>query len=125
MAALLEVGREFTFDSAHYLPDYHGSCERMHGHTYRLEVRVRGAAGSDGMVLDFKEIEAAVNQQVLAALDHRLLNDILPQPTAENIAVWIWNRLIDRLPLCEVRLWESPTSFAVYRGENGPDAALV
>lgn len=116
MGRRMKIGAEFSFDSAHYLPEYRGACEAMHGHTYRLRVTIEGEAGSDGMVLDFREIKRIVKEHALGALDHRLLNDLLAQPTAENIAVWIWERLSPHLPLAEIQLWENPTTFVVYCG---------
>ena len=118
MSVFMEAGREFTFDSAHYLVDYHGPCEKLHGHTYRFEVIVAGEVGTGGMVMDFVEIKSVVQELVVSKLDHKLLNDLMAQPTAENIAVWIWNALKERLPLSAVRLWETPGSFVIYHGEG-------
>ena len=120
---LMEIGKEFTFDSAHYLIDYRGPCEHIHGHTYRFEVTLSGAVGEGGMVMDFAEIKAVVEALVLSKLDHKLLNDIIPQPTAEHIAIWIWNALKKSLPLSSIKLWESPGSFVIYRGNEGVSEA--
>jgi 6-pyruvoyltetrahydropterin/6-carboxytetrahydropterin synthase len=98
--------REFHFDAAHYLPDYRGECENLHGHTYKLEVTLEGEVGKDGMVLDFGRIKEVVEAEVLSKLDHRGLNDIVKKPTAENTVEWIWARLKGKLPLCSVKLWE-------------------
>jgi 6-pyruvoyltetrahydropterin/6-carboxytetrahydropterin synthase len=114
-APVVRVCREFTFDSAHRLEEYKGKCEALHGHTYRLRVSLEAPVGADGIAVDFCEIKKVVDERVLAALDHVYLNEVLPQPTAENMAVWIWKRL-EGLPLFEVRLWETPTSFVSYRG---------
>ena len=63
------------------------------------------------MIADFGEIKQVVQEQVLARVDHRNLNDVLENPTAENIARWIWEVLEPRLPgLSEVRLYEIPDS---------------
>lgn len=103
---ILVAARKFHFDSSHYLPDYRGACERMHGHTYRLEVEVAGEAGEGGMVMDFAELKNIVKTKVLDELDHRVLNDIMENPTAENIIEWIWSSLKDDLNLHKIRLWE-------------------
>jgi 6-pyruvoyltetrahydropterin/6-carboxytetrahydropterin synthase len=116
METVMQVVKEFTFNSAHYLVDYHGPCENLHGHTYKLQVAVSGPVKVDGMVLDFVRLKKVVSESVIARLDHKLLNDIIPQPTAENITLWIWQELADLLPISEIKLWETPTSFVVCRG---------
>ena len=72
------------------------------------------------MIADFGDIKRAVGEQVLARVDHRDLNDVLENPTAENIARWIWESLEGKLPgLAEVRLYEIPDSCVTYRGPGG------
>jgi 6-pyruvoyltetrahydropterin/6-carboxytetrahydropterin synthase len=117
--ARLEV--EFHFAAAHRLPRYDGPCSRMHGHNYRFAVVLEGDVdAASGMVADFGAVKAVVQEQVLTRADHRTLNDVLENPTAENIARWIWECLEPRLPgLAEVRLWEIPDSCVVYRGGRG------
>lgn len=87
------VLKEFEFDAAHYLPEYNGKCEKLHGHTYKLVVKVEGTPDKEGMVIDFIRLKNIVKEEVLSQLDHACLNDILQQPSAENIAVWVWQRL--------------------------------
>ena len=89
------VTREFTFDSAHFLTDYYGKCERMHGHTYVLQVTLAGAVQSNGLVLDFVVLKRIVNKHVLDKIDHQLLNDVIKNPSAERVVVWIWEQLRD------------------------------
>jgi len=89
------VTKEFTFDSAHYLTDYHGKCEQMHGHTYKLKVTVEGEIQENGMVIDFALLKQIVKNRVLNKLDHKMLNDVIPNASAERIAVWIWKQLAD------------------------------
>ena len=117
--ARLEV--EFHFAAAHRLPRYQGPCFRMHGHNYRLVVAVEGDVDpGTGMVADFGQVKGAVQELVLSRCDHRTFNDFLENPTAENIARWIWEALERPLPgLAEVRLWEIPDSCVVYRGGRG------
>jgi 6-pyruvoyltetrahydropterin/6-carboxytetrahydropterin synthase len=92
----------------------------MHGHSYRLEVAVRGALQTDGpargMVEDFDTIKAAVRREIVDALDHVTLNDLIENPTAERIVQWIWHRLDPHLRgLDELVLWETSNSCAVFR----------
>ena len=87
------VTREFSFDSAHFLTDYYGKCERMHGHTYKLQVTLAGAVQSNGLVLDFVVLKRIVDKQVLEKLDHQLLNDVIKNPSAERVVIWIWDKL--------------------------------
>lgn len=87
------VSKEFQFEAAHFLTKYHGACERLHGHTYRLRVTVEGLVRENGLVIDFSILKKIVNERVIAECDHRCLNDFLPNPSAELLAVWIWERL--------------------------------
>ena len=85
--------KEFKFEAAHNLVRYHGKCERLHGHTYRLAVLLEGTPDDEGMIMDFCELSSIVKERVIAVLDHSYLNDTIPQPTAENIALWTWKRI--------------------------------
>jgi 6-pyruvoyltetrahydropterin/6-carboxytetrahydropterin synthase len=72
------------------------------------------------MIADFGDVKREVQEHVLARVDHRNLNDVLENPTAENIARWIWETLEGKIPgLCEVRLYEIPDSCVTYRGPRG------
>lgn len=115
----MKVRRTFRFEAAHRLPRHAGRCRGLHGHSYALTVALEGPVEpGSGMVVDFDELEAIVRSQVLERLDHRCLNDLVENPTAENLAVWIWERLRDRLPrLAEVELAETHDCSVVYRGE--------
>jgi 6-pyruvoyltetrahydropterin/6-carboxytetrahydropterin synthase len=102
------------------LPFHPGKCARMHGHSYRLEVAVRGPIRSRGpargMIEDFAQVERIVNDRVVDVLDHQNLNDFIENPTVENIVLWIWKRLERALlRLDELALWETPTACAVLR----------
>jgi len=112
---------EFYFAAAHRLPRYQGPCFRMHGHNYKFFVTVEGEVDpASGMIADFGVIKQLVGDRVLAKVDHRTLNDTLDNPTAENIARWIWEELEGALPgLAEVRLYEIPDSCVTYRGPGG------
>ena len=114
--------KEFEFDAAHNLVHYHGKCENLHGHTYKLVVKLEGEPDEEGMVFDFVQLKELVNEKIIDKFDHAYLNNIIPQPTAENIAVYVWDNLIDDINrdncrLYEVQVWETKTSGIVYRGE--------
>lgn len=89
------VTREFTFDAAHFLTDYYGKCERMHGHTYKLSVTLEGKVQSNGLLIDFVVLKRIVKSRVLDKLDHNLLNDVVKNPSAERVVMWIWDQLSD------------------------------
>ncbi len=95
----------------------------MHGHSYRVEVAVAGtlqAVGpATGMVVDFDALAAVVRPHVVERLDHSSLNDLMPNPTAEEIALWIWNELCARVEgLDEIVVWETASACAVVRSED-------
>ena len=118
----MEIYKEFTFEAAHSLPkvpDGH-KCARLHGHSYRIQVHVHGEPGTkSGWIMDFAEIKSLV-KPVIKELDHYYLNDIpgLENPTSENLAIWIWDRLIPQLPnLSKIVVSETCTSGCVYSGK--------
>jgi len=115
--------KEFTFDAAHNLPRYHGKCEALHGHTYRIAVVLEGDADEEGMIMDFTDLSGIVKERVISLLDHSYINDIIEQPTAENIAHWIWDRIEThvRRPNCalsSVEVWETAASCAILTAED-------
>jgi 6-pyruvoyltetrahydropterin/6-carboxytetrahydropterin synthase len=117
------IRKHFRFEAAHVLPHHPGKCSRVHGHSYRLEVAVRGplqASGpAQGMVLDFDEISGIVRPLVIDRLDHSSLNDLMENPTAEHIALWIWDALASELAqLDEIVVWETQTACAVVSAED-------
>lgn len=121
----MQIRKRFAFEAAHALPSHPGKCARMHGHSYRLEVAVSGALQRDGaargMVEDFDVLAAIVAAEVLEPLDHRTLNDVIENPTAEEIVLWIWRRLEPKLPsLDALVLWETDDACAVLRRQDVP-----
>ncbi len=117
------VSKEFTFDSAHHLHCYEGKCKSLHGHTYKLQVIMAGRADERGIVIDFADMKRITKLKVIDALDHKYLNEVLPlmNTTAENMVVWIFEQIqhglveegwTPRVTLEEVKLWETPTSYA-------------
>lgn len=113
------ITKKFSFDSAHKLIDYKGKCQFLHGHTYLLYVTLKGCINrKTSMVFDFNAVKMVVEKKVLSVLDHSYINDIIKQPTAENMAVWIWERLEKYLPVYKIELWETPDSYVTYYGKN-------
>ena len=115
--------KEFVIDAAHNLVRYHGKCEALHGHTYRLAVVLDGTPDEEGMILDFTELSRIVKERVVSRLDHTYINDVIDQPTSENIARWVWDQIekdVSR-PNCRlssVEVWETPTSCATLTAED-------
>jgi 6-pyruvoyltetrahydropterin/6-carboxytetrahydropterin synthase len=118
-----EIYKEFGFEAAHRLPNVPEGhkCARLHGHSFRVTVHVEGEPGADtGWVMDFAELAAAF-APLHDQLDHRYLNDVvgLENPTSEQLAMWIWERLFEVLPgLSQIVVRETCTAGAVYRGPS-------
>ena len=118
----MDVFREFSFEAAHLLPHVPEGhkCGRLHGHSFRVELRVRGDLDPrTGMVVDFADIKAAF-VPLHDKLDHRFLNEVegLENPTSENLALWIWDRLQGSLSLSAVIVRETCTSGVSYEGQG-------
>ena len=117
----MKITQAVTFEAAHRLPNVPAThrCHRLHGHSYRVELRLEGPVDlHSGFVADFFDIETAFGP-LLARLDHQYLNDIegLANPTAENIAIWVWERTKAALPqLAAVTVYETPLCWAEYDG---------
>lgn len=117
----MQIFKEFTFDSAHFLPnvpDGH-KCKAIHGHTYRLTIFISGDLLDDlSWVMDFAVLKQVVDP-IIGQIDHKLMNDIpgLENPTCERIAVWLWDHIKAEIPaLSKIILNETPTSGVVYEG---------
>lgn len=128
------VVKQFTFDSCHRLVNYVGKCNRMHGHTYKIEVGVYGTRDSRGLVIDFGDLKKLVSENLIdgfASLDHNNLNENmqiidgsykgeLNNTTCENMVDSIFDFLSPlvakatdgKARLEMIRLWETPTSYA-------------
>ena len=131
------VTRELHFCYGHRLLDYSGKCRHLHGHNGKAVIAIEGGQLDRlGMVMDFSQIKRVVSHWIDTTLDHKMLlhkNDpILPafkelgepyflmdvNPTAENIAKLIFDYAHSQgFPVVEVSLWETPSSFATYRGQ--------
>lgn len=133
---MFKVTKQIEFCYGHRLLHYEGKCRHLHGHNGRVEIDIEtGALDGRGMVQDFAEIKSVLKNWIDQTLDHRLLlckdDPMVPllkqrgetyfameeNPTAENIARLIFDHArSEGLPVVEIRLWETPTSCASYRG---------
>jgi 6-pyruvoyltetrahydropterin/6-carboxytetrahydropterin synthase len=122
---MFEVSVEETFAAGHALRNYHGKCENVHGHNYRLRVTLAGEhLDATGLLVDFVELKKVIHS-VVDRMDHQYLNDVAPfdtlNPTAENMARYICEEIAKGMPadaparVSEVKLWETDTSIATYR----------
>jgi 6-pyruvoyltetrahydropterin/6-carboxytetrahydropterin synthase len=114
---------EEHFDAAHYLRNYHGKCENLHGHRFKVVVRLEAAKLNEvGLAYDFAQLKRYL-REVLVQFDHACLNDITPfdtsEPSCENIAATVYDKLQPcfaglLVKLASVEVWESPTSGVAY-----------
>ena len=145
--AVLRITKEFRFEGAHALPGYNGKCRNIHGHSYLMYVTVKGEnlngtnSPKEGMVVDFKQLKAIVNENIVDVLDHALImhaasplsqelaqaypNVIMVdfQPSTENLICWFAQVLSGKLPqgveLFSIKLYETAGSFAEwYASDN-------
>lgn len=112
---MVVIGRIFRLDAAHHLPcvEPEHPCSKMHGHTYEIQVLVDGPVLENGMVMDYHDMDRVI-KPVIRMLDHTVLNDIIENPTAENICRWLFNQLMNELPLAGIQVNETQNSFARY-----------
>lgn len=111
------------FAAAHVLRGYPGPCSRLHGHNWKVEVEVVASKLDEiGMGMDFKDIKTET-KQVIDAMDHRHLNELPPftevNPTAENIAAFIYTSLAskindERVNVRAVTIWETERACVTY-----------
>ena len=128
----IKIGRVFWFEAAHHLPNHEGKCRNRHGHSYKLLVEVEGPVQAEapkpshyihpeaGMVMDYGRLKQVVTDLVLDRMDHAYLNDIFPNPTAENMVIYIATILKHQLlpaTLTKVELWETRNSYAKWERE--------
>lgn len=112
---MITISRVYTFEAAHFLPrtPVGHKCGNMHGHSYRLTVEVTGAIGAGGWIEDFADIDGVI-QPIVAELDHSLLNNIVENPTSENLVLWLARKIRGelKLNLVSVELSETAKSSA-------------
>ena len=119
----MEIFKQFIVEAAHRLPNVPKGhkCARLHGHSFHIEVHVSGPVeATNGWVQDFSDLKAAF-QPFYDQLDHNYLNEVpgLENPTSENLAVWIWERVQPSLPLLsKVVVKETCTTGCIYRGPD-------
>jgi 6-pyruvoyltetrahydropterin/6-carboxytetrahydropterin synthase len=122
---MYQVSVEGHFDAAHYLRNYGGKCENLHGHRFKVVVSLKAAKlNKVGLAYDFVELKRHLGD-VLARFDHTSLNDVPPfdkiNPSSENVAVIIYDELKGRfsggVSLSSVEVWESPESCVTYSPE--------
>lgn len=119
---MYELRVKTHFDAAHRLADYVGACCRHHGHRWEVEIAIQGQElDAKNMLVDFKDVKVALNDVICGYLDHYYLNDTLgsANPTAEFIARWIYERLVDLAQRWDavipwIRVWESPECSITY-----------
>jgi 6-pyruvoyltetrahydropterin/6-carboxytetrahydropterin synthase len=122
---MFEIFVEHTFAAAHALRNYHGKCENVHGHNYRVQVGLEGDdVDENGLLYDFAELKKRL-RAASEYLDHQFLNELKPfdelNPSAENIARYLYQEIqreIKTASLAYVRVWETDTSCAVYRPKS-------
>jgi len=118
------VSVQAHYDSAHFLRNYHGKCERLHGHRYVVEIALAtNMLNESGIAFDFVVVKRHL-RELADGLDHENLNDLEPflevEPSAENQAKYFWDELKRTLPapvaaaLLYTRVWETPTQWAQY-----------
>lgn len=118
----VSITKVYTFEACHSLPEYVGPCHNLHGHSYKLEVTVSGTVRGDGpfkgMLMDLKDLKLFITTY-FGHLDHSNLNDSYENPTAENMAVDIFQQLskhieetYDNVVVDKVKLWETETGCA-------------
>lgn len=109
----VSVVRRYTFEAAHSLEWHNGKCRRLHGHSYKVEVTVTRPLDDRGVVIEFSELDDAVDP-LIQSLDHRDLTDIVANPTAERIAHHIATQLSEaEVDWSSVRLWETDRASAL------------
>jgi 6-pyruvoyltetrahydropterin/6-carboxytetrahydropterin synthase len=123
---MYEVSVEESFAAAHNLRNYHGKCENLHGHNYKVRIALTGGQlDGTGLLYDFVQLKRAI-QGVIGPLDHVYLNEFPPfdvlNPSAENIARYIYEEMAKQLPkaphgagIASVTVWESEVTAATYR----------
>lgn len=113
------VSKKVSFDAAHFLPNYVGKCNQMHGHHWVVELAVEGSVMEEhGFVVDFSRLKSWLEDYVVGEFDHTLLNDKISNPTAENLALYVkekfneigWSISGD-IKLAWIKVWETEDSY--------------
>jgi 6-pyruvoyltetrahydropterin/6-carboxytetrahydropterin synthase len=123
---MYQVCKESDFSGAHYLRDYHGKCENIHGHNWKVRVCVTAnELDKSGMVIDFVELKKVLEDEI-NHFDHQDINKVAPfdkiNPTSENLAKHFFDQISNRINnervrVSKVMVWETEHSCAIYNGE--------
>ncbi len=120
----MKLGIETSFDAAHRLTNLKGKCEALHGHTYKVEVVVEGEKKADGLVAEFSSVRN-IAEKVLGSVDHKFLNDMMDNPTTENIASLLYEMLDEEIcrsglgiKLFSVKVWEGEGKWVEVKRED-------
>lgn len=117
----VELVKEYRFEAAHRLPEVPADhkCARLHGHSFRFEVHVTGPVDDKlGWYIDYAALDEVV-KPIVKQLDHYYLNELdgLANPTSENLARWLWQRIVGGLPgLTKIVVMETCNTRCIYRG---------
>ena len=133
---MITVTKECHFDAAHLLTNHKGQCKNLHGHTYRVNVRVSGGNEGEDMVIDFKDLKQVIQETILDKFDHSFIYDTssaaeveiatvitkhgmksvgIPfRSTAENLARYFFQQLASRVHVTAVQVYETPDNCAEY-----------
>lgn len=110
--------KEFDFSAVASL-EFTREDKILQGHNYEFCITVKGVPDKTGIIIHTTELKRIVNETILSKLDNRNLNEIIFNPTMENVAIWIWEQLVKMIPgLYEIRVWENRKkgNSAIYRG---------
>ncbi|UCD10283.1 MAG: 6-carboxytetrahydropterin synthase QueD [Dehalococcoidales bacterium] len=120
---MYRVSIERHFDAAHYLREYEGKCENLHGHRYKVVANLKTETLDEiGLAFDFTSLKKSIDK-ILERFDHTCLNDIVPftsiNPSSENIASTIYSELKPQLEgqtaeIESIEVWESPDAWVTY-----------
>jgi len=119
---MYQISVEQHFDAAHYLRDYHGKCENLHGHRFKVVAHLKASKLNEtGLAYDFVELKRHL-ADILVQFDHACINDVPPfdkiNASSENIATIVYEKLKSKLPdevtLSSVEVWESPQTHVTY-----------
>lgn len=114
------ITKSFVFDACHYLPYHDRRCKYLHGHTYHMDISLRGPVNPEtGMVMDYGTLKSIVNKNLIDDWDHGFINEQISYPTAEIMILYAWAKLWNDLPyLYDIKIWETDGSCAELTRED-------
>ncbi len=119
----MKIFRTYIFHAARFIPTLEEKhpCRHMHGHTFNIIVEIEGEINDKtGFVMDFYDIDKIVKSNIIDKIDHKILNEIpgLKNPSSEHLSIWIWDHLINELPLLsKISVSEEHGTGMEYRGK--------